>query len=302
MVSAFLFLINTLLWALLLYPIIVLKILVPDPRARRLWNRILVRGGEAWIAGNAWNLRVTQNIRWREQIEAPLKTAGSYIVICNHQSWIDIVVLQTLLNRKIPFLRFFLKFQLIYVPILGGVWWALDYPFMKRYSKEYLEKHPEARGQDLETAQRALEKFRAGSFSILNFLEGTRFTPEKRLEQNSPFQRLLKPKAGGLAAVIQSLKNEPAVHLLDVTIAYPKGAVSFIEMCQGRLEEVDVRVRELPLPSWLYEGSYTQDEAFRERFQAWLFEIWGEKDHFLVRQLGSSPSGAAGHSRLQTRQ
>jgi len=289
MLTVFLFAINTLFWAFVLYPIILLKVLLPFHAARQALNRILVRGGETWIAVNAWNLKITQRIQWQMQIETPLHRQASYVVICNHQSWVDIIVLQTVLNRRIPFLRFFLKSQLLYVPIMGGVWWALDYPFMKRYSKEYLEKHPEARGRDLETAQKSLQKFRGTSFSILNFLEGTRLTPEKHLEQNSPFRHLLKPKSGGLAAALESLKDERNLRLLDVTIVYPKGAVSFIEMCQGRLQEVKVHVRELALPPWVFEGSYSRDEAFRERFQSWLHEIWEEKDHQLSGKLSRKP-------------
>ncbi|HAA39980.1 MAG TPA: acyltransferase, partial [Pseudomonas sp.] len=64
-----------------------------------------------------------------------LRGDTSYLVISNHQSWVDIPALIQALNRRTPFFKFFLKKELIWVPFLGLAWWALDYPFMKRYTK-----------------------------------------------------------------------------------------------------------------------------------------------------------------------
>jgi 1-acyl-sn-glycerol-3-phosphate acyltransferase len=206
-------------------------------------------------------------------------------VTCNHRSWIDVVVLQKVFHRRIPFLKFFIKRELIWVPILGGAWWAMDFPFMKRHSREYLEAHPEKRGTDLETTRRACEKFGTSPVTVLNFPEGTRFTPEKHDSQESPYEHLLKPKAGGAAFVLEAM-GERLRSLLDVTVVYPERPARFWDLFTGRLRRVVVRVQERAIPEeFLRGGSYLEDPTIRERFQLWVRQIWAEKDALIERIL-----------------
>ena len=132
----------------------------------------------------AWNSRrhsgLVRDTRWDVDGLAGLDYQHSYLVTSNHQSWVDILVLQYLFNRRIRLLRFFLKQELIWVPVIGLCWWALEFPFMKRYSHETIEKHPELRGKDLETTTKMCRRLRDQPFAITNFLEGTRFSEEKR--------------------------------------------------------------------------------------------------------------------------
>jgi 1-acyl-sn-glycerol-3-phosphate acyltransferase len=242
---------------------------------------------ELWISGNNWNIRTTQKIKWDIRLPQVLQADRSYLVCANHQSWMDIVILQYVFNRKIPFFRFFLKRELLFVPLLGLAWWALDYPFMKRFSKQYLEKYPEKRGEDLKTTQRATEKFKNSKVSILNFLEGTRFTKEKQEKQKPPFQHLLLPKAGGMAFVLQAM-GEQFDSLLDVTIVYPIQVVNLWEAFQGRLPHVIVDVRKIQIPSDLLNGNYLEDPSYREKMQIWISQIWREKD-LLISQILAEP-------------
>lgn len=278
MLAAVLFLFNTLFWSLMLYPLIFLRALIPTNSVRQFCNKTLLKIGESWISWNDKNMAWTQDIEWDIRIEASLKYDESYMVCVNHQSWMDIVVLQHVLNRKIPFLRFFLKQELRYIPLLGGAWAALDYPFMKRYTKAHLEKYPEKKGEDLRTAKKALEKFRGKPVSILNFLEGTRFTVEKHRQQSPPYKYLLMPKAGGMASTLESLSGQIS-KILDVTIVYPEGAVSVWEAFNGRLRKVHVHVREISIPFSFQEGNYTENPEFREKVQAWVQELWRQKDN-----------------------
>jgi 1-acyl-sn-glycerol-3-phosphate acyltransferase len=282
--SAGLFALNTLFWSFFLYVFLIFKLLIPFQKSRAYFSHLMARIGELWISGNDLNIALTQKIKWNIQLPDNLSMNKSYLVCANHQSWVDIVVLQHVFNRKIPFLRFFLKQELLYVPVLGGAWWALDYPFMKRYTKEYLEKHPEKRGQDLATTIKATEKFKHSKVSILNFLEGTRFTPEKHTKQNSPFQHLILPKAGGFAFVLEAMKGK-FNSILDVTIIYPKGAVSLWEAFSGHLQEVVVLVREISVPAELLNGNYLDDPQHREKFQSWIRKLWSEKDLLISRTL-----------------
>jgi 1-acyl-sn-glycerol-3-phosphate acyltransferase len=274
---------NLLFWIIPLYLVALLRLL-PVPRMRVACAQALVRIAQSWIAGNNLIFRLTQDIQWDVEGIAELPARDWYLVVCNHQSWVDILALQGVFNRRIPFLKFFLKRELIRVPLLGWAWWALDFPFMQRHSREYLERHPEARGQDLEATRRACERFRHKPTSVMNFVEGTRFTPEKHAAQDSPYRHLLKPRAGGIAFVLSAM-GDILHRLLDVTIVYPDGAPSFWDLCCGRLRKVVVRVQVREIPAWTTQGDYQDDEAFRARLQSWLGEIWAAKDTEIERLL-----------------
>ncbi len=279
---------NLVFWATPLYLVAFVKLL-PFGRLRVHCDRLLVWLAQNWISGNQLVFRLTQNIRWDVEGLDGLQRREWYLVVCNHQSWVDILVLQGVFNRRIPFLKFFLKRELIWVPVLGFAWWALDFPFMQRHSREYLERHPEARGQDLEATRRACEHFSRSPTSVMNFVEGTRFTPAKHAGQASPYCHLLKPRAGGTAFVIGAM-GEIMHRVLDVTIVYPGGAPSLWDLCCGRLGEVQVRVAGREIPAWTRRGNYQDDPEFRARFQAWLSEIWARKD----AQVEALRSGAGG--------
>jgi 1-acyl-sn-glycerol-3-phosphate acyltransferase len=272
---------NLLFWIIPLYLVALLRLL-PLQRLRVSCAQVLVRIAETWIAGNNLIFRLTQDIHWDVEGVAELPSRDWYLVVCNHQSWVDILALQGVFNRRIPLLKFFLKRQLIRVPLLGWAWWALDFPFMQRHSREYLERHPEARGQDLEATRRACEHFRHKPTSVMNFVEGTRFTAEKHDAQDSPYRHLLKPRAGGIAFVLSAM-GDILHRLLDVTIVYPDGAPSFWDLCCGRLRRVVVRVQVREIPAWTTQGDYQDDEAFRARLQAWLGQMWAAKDAEIAR-------------------
>jgi len=273
---------NLLFWAIPLYLVAVVKLLPFEP-LRLTCDRLLVQLAQNWISGNQLILSVTQRITWDVQGIDALQRKDWYLVICNHQSWVDILVLQGVFNRRIPFLKFFLKKQLIWVPVLGLAWWALDFPFMQRHSREYLERHPEARGQDLEVTRRACEHFSAMPTSVMNFVEGTRFTAAKHADQDSPYRYLLKPRAGGTAFVLGAM-GEILHRIVDVTIVYPGGAPSLWELCSGRVRRIVVRVKVRDIPEWTRQGDYQEDAAFRARLQAWLTAMWEEKN----RQIGTT--------------
>jgi len=253
------------------------KAALPLPGMRKALNHVLMTIAESWIAINSALIRTLTHIDVAVTIDASLQSNGHYLVLANHQSWVDIPVLQLILNRRIPLLRFFLKQQLIWVPLLGLAWWALDFPFMKRYSRDVLEKRPELAGRDVAATRRACRKFRDIPVSIMNFVEGTRFTPVKHEKQGSPFLHLLKPRAGGVAFVLSAMGQ--ALHaILDVTIAYPQGRPGMDDLLADRIPQVQVHIRELPIPPELIAGDYQNDAAFRERLQIWINTLWEEKD------------------------
>ena len=275
---------NTIVHVLPLFALTFVKLLLPLHGARVAMSRVLVAIAESWIAVNSALFDLFTRTQWRIEGLEGLKRDGNYLVLCNHQSWVDIPVLQKVFNRRIPFLRFFLKSQLIWVPLLGPAWWALDFPFMKRHSREELAKHPELAGKDRQTTRKACEKFRHMPVSVMNFVEGTRFTRAKHDAQGSTYTHLLRPKAGGVAFVLDAM-GEGLHAIVDVTIVYAQGAGSMMDLIAGRVRDIRVHIRQRAIDPAL-RGDYENDAAFRERFQAWVNALWAEKDADVERLLG----------------
>ncbi len=274
-----LFGLNTLWWGSILLLFAFIKIIVPHRGIKHRISRLLILIGMVWIEGNSFFVRMTRRIQWDVQGLEQLRPADSYLVVSNHRSWADIFVLQHIFKHRIPFLKFFLKQELIWVPILGMAWWALDFPFLKRYSRAFLEKHPEMRGKDMETTRKHCEKFKTQPVSVMNFLEGTRFTYEKHEKQKSPYRHLLLPKAGGVALVFSSM-GDYLSKVVDVTLVYPENEppVHFWDLLAARVPCIIVRVQVLPIPDAVVGVDYEEDQAFRERMRQWVNQLWQTKD------------------------
>ncbi|WP_296490683.1 acyltransferase [Rhodoferax sp.] len=283
-IASTLMLLNILFWVPVLLLVATVKLLLPFKRVRLIIDPLLLQIAEAWIAGNSGWMRLTQPLQWEVSGLQDLNPRQWYLVICNHQSWVDILVLQHVLNRRIPLLKFFLKKQLIWVPIMGLAWWALEFPFMRRHSEAFLQKHPEERGKDAATTRAACEKYALVPTSVMNFVEGTRFTRAKQQRQQSPYRHLLKPKAGGISLALDAM-GEKFGAVLDITIAYPDGAPNFWQFLQGRVPRVIVQARTLPVPRLAASSTTDASQALRELCQGWVNQLWADKDVLLDKHL-----------------
>ena len=274
---ATLLLINTLV---LIGPLLVfalLKLLFRG-RMRDRCSHAVMWIAETWAEIDKLIFAACVPTQWDIRGDEGLRADTSYLVISNHQSWADIPALIQAPNRRTPFFKFFLKKELIWVPLLGLAWWGLDYPFMKRYTKAFLAKNPELKGKDLEITRAACELFKRQPVTIVNYLEGTRFTPAKHAAQTSPYTSLLKPKAGGVAFVLAAM-GEQLDAILDVTVVYPGyGIPGFWDMLCGRVPKVIVDIRTRPMDPALWQGDYENDPVFREKIQGWVNQLWIEKD------------------------
>ena len=264
------------------------KALLPLARWRTACNPLLTGIAESWVGVNNFLFKHCVDTCVRVHEQAALQRDGHYLVFANHQSWVDILVLQKVFNRRIPLLRFFLKRQLFWVPLLGLAWWALDFPFMGRYTARQVARNPALARADIEATRRACDKFRAIPVSIMNFVEGTRFTAAKHAAQNSPYRHLLKPKSGGVAFVLGAM-GQGLHSILDVTIAYPDGAPSLTDLLGNRIGEIRVQVVERAIADELLQGDYQNDRAFRVQFQQWLNAVWHAKDAALDTLLDAAP-------------
>ncbi|SMF56025.1 MULTISPECIES: acyltransferase [unclassified Pseudomonas] len=283
--TTLLLLLNTVVLICPLLVFALLKLVLPG-RGRDYASAAVMWVAETWSEIDKAIFALCIPTQWDIRGVDRLRKDTSYLAVSNHQTWVDIPALIESLNRRTPFFKFFLKKELIWVPLLGLAWWGLDYPFMKRYSKAFLDKHPELKGKDLEITKAACELFKRQPVTVVNYLEGTRFTEAKRQEQQSPYRHLLKPKAGGVAFVLAAL-GEQLDALLDVTIVYPGNqAPGFWDLLNGSISRViiDIQVRELDPALW--DGDYENDPAFRQTVQAWVNQLWLEKDQRIEELRG----------------
>ncbi|MBJ3816047.1 acyltransferase [Shimwellia pseudoproteus] len=260
----------------------IIKLLLPIPVIWRTVSAFCNFMMYCWCEGLAILLRLNPHLQWDVEGLNGLSKKNWYLLICNHSSWADIVILCVLFRKQIPMNKYFLKQQLAWVPFIGLACWGLDMPFMKRYSRSYLLRHPERRGKDVETTRRSCEKFRAHPTTIVNFVEGSRFTPEKHHQTRSTYQNLLPPKAAGIAMALNVL-GEQFDKLLNVTLCYPENRHSpFYDMLSGKLTRIVVRVNLVPIEGELH-GDYVNDKNFKRRFQRWLNSLWQQKDEQLTQ-------------------
>ena len=279
-VSILLAALNTFVFSIPLYILALLKFVIRFPPWQRLCARVLMGTISWWIRGIFCVLTLTQKISWDVEGTDGLDLNEWYFVNSNHQAWADIIVLLKIFTGRILFPKFFLKQELFWIPILGTAFWALDYPFMKRYSKESIAHHPGFHGADLATTRRMCERYKQTPVAILNFIEGTRFTPEKHREQHSPYRHLLRPRAGGFAFAINAMAGK-ITKMLAMTIVSPAGAFTFRDFLSGRVSRIITRARTRPIPPEFVEGDYQDDPHFRQRFQEWVARLWQEKDELI---------------------
>lgn len=276
---------NTSFWLVLFFPVALVKLL-PIRRTQHFCTHILNGIGVYWAGSNCFFMDALRLTHWNITGNQGFSPKNWYLVLANHQSWTDIMVLLYAFNGRVPFFRFFLKKQLLWFPFMGLVWWALDYPFMHRYSKKVLAKKPELKGKDLEETKKVCKKYKQLPVTIMNFVEGTRFAPKKRVAQASPYTYLLKPRAGGLAFVLASM-GEQFTSILDVAIAYKSQKKGFWTFLCGQIPEIKVHIETLS-PDHHLSGDYFGDPAFRIFFQQWINGLWKQKDTLLGTMLSAS--------------
>ncbi|MDI9244951.1 acyltransferase [Marinobacter sp. CHS3-4] len=287
-VLAILLVILNTLW---LFPILlvfaIIKLLIPVRAIRKGCTRVLGRIAWLWIGFNNLLADSLHQIHWDVRGAEDLRPDQWYFVTCNHQSWADIPAIQHALNSRIPLLKFFLKQQLIWVPFLGIAWWALDFPFMQRHTREQIARDPSLKGKDIAATRAACEKFRFTPVTVFNFMEGTRFTSAKHTAQRSPYTHLLKPKAGGTAFVLEAM-GDTITTMLDVTIVYPDGKHGIWDYACGRINRIIIDIRTLQIPQRFLGMNYQEDDEVRADFQVWVGQLWAEKDQRIDHLLSDS--------------
>lgn len=260
--------------------IALIKAVLPKGKLQAKGTAMANRVMWLWATINSGILSLFNRVEWDIEGGQSLRKDGWYLLISNHLSWTDIVVLCCVFKDRIPMPKFFLKQQLFYVPFIGMACWALDMPFMRRYSREYLIRHPEKRGQDLATTRRSCAKFKHTPTTVVNYVEGTRFTEQKQKKSKAGYQYLLQPKTGGIAYTLAAM-GDKFENIIDVTLAYPENTDKpFRDMLMGRMTKIVVRIKVLPVDDSV-RGDYFNDKPYKRQFQQWLGDIWQDKDELL---------------------
>ncbi len=276
--------VNVLVVSSLLLPLALIKLALPFTAVRKIVDAVLNALAMTWVSNNTLWMKAVQSQPWRVSGLDGFKPKGWYLVSSNHQSWVDILVLQRVFNGRIPMLKFFLKQELMYVPVMGLAWWALDFPFMRRKGGQSMAK-------DIETARKSCEKFRVIPTSVISFVEGSRFTQAKHNQQKSPHQHLLKPKTGGLAMALETMGDQFDA-LVDVTIFYPEGVPTFWDLLCGRVRDVIVDVQQIQIPAALSSAENATNPQYRRQLQDWINPLWVRKDQLLTRLKADADTDA----------
>ncbi|MFN7096198.1 MAG: acyltransferase [Gammaproteobacteria bacterium] len=274
---------NLLFCSVLIYIAALLKLVFRGQKGRQTFEKIGHNIAKLWASINDIFIILTSKTTWEIDNTNMLSEQQWYLLLSNHQSWADIIILEKVFIHKIPMLKFFLKEQLRWVPLVGTSCWALNFPFMQRYSKEFLEKNPHLRGKDLETTQKTCAIYQSTPTTLINFVEGTRLTKEKQAAQQSPFKHLLKPKAGGTAFTLGAM-NGMLKELINVTIIYHGDKVSAWDFFCGTIPKITIKFDITPITDDLI-GDYQNNEQFRAHFQTWLNNLWSQKDELITREL-----------------
>ncbi|MES2663785.1 MAG: acetyltransferase [Pseudomonadota bacterium] len=275
--------INTILVFSIVFFIVVAKVFFSKTSFNTFLTKWLVIFSELWIDNNNKLVKWFVPVRFTVTSDLNPTKIDVYLVISNHQSWSDILVLQNQLNRKLPPFKFFLKKELIWIPLMGIVWWAQDNIFMHRHTKKELERNPALQGKDLEITQRACAKFKKDRVTIINFVEGTRYTGEKHAKQKSPYRHLLKPKTGGVAFTLAAMAGRIET-LLDVSIHYASSDPTLYKLLSGQIPEIKILIQTVSIPKHFSESDYNVDNAFKVEIQQWLSDRWLAKDAWLDQQ------------------
>ena len=270
---------STIIWCAWLYLLGLIRLIVPHSATKAALGRPMDRVIDGWVSVNRVLLRVLNLASIEVSSQRPMTDRESwYVIMSNHQSWADILVLQVAFRDLVPPLKFFTKRELIWAPLVGVAMWFLGFPYVHRQKQADDALDPKHRAINRETMLEATTRFHERPVAVLSFLEGTRFTVAKHQKSNSPFKHLLKPRVGGIAFTLSHLEDvQPKI--LDATIRYEGQVPDFWSFLCGRCNRIHLEFEEVSAPALA-----TSD------LELWIDDLWSKKDSRLDELSSSSTS------------
>lgn len=178
-----------------------------------------------------------------------------YILISNHYSWLDILILYaTIFTRKRNFV-FVMKRSLIYLPFIGVICWGVGHPLIER-------------GRTLHTRNKlsqAVNKALKYQYGMMIFPEGSRLTKKMDLQPN---ECLLKPKRSGFQIVASAFGEE--IEVVDCTLVYQDKRHTVSDFLMGKIGRVKLISESIQLQS--SEG------------KEWIRHRWVLKERLLSKE------------------
>jgi len=266
-------------FAVTLLTIVNIPRIIPNKNLKVSLGSLSNTMGSATVASITSALRILHKLEWDFQIPEDTDTDTWYLAMSNHQSWADIFILLAAGHKKIPLLKFFMKKELRWIPIIYLVHKTVDMPFLNRHSRAQIQANPELKKVDFENAKKAAKRFSRNPSTAFSFAEGTRFNLQKHAAQESPYSNLLKPKVGALAIALSGM---PQVNtLVDFTVVYATEKRSTWDFLCGELSKAKVIAKTYALPESLKNRSFEEEEDYRKDFQAFVDAIWLEKQEMI---------------------
>ena len=262
-------------FAVTLLTIVNIPRIIPNKNLKVSLGSLSNTMGSATVASITTALRILHKLEWDFQIPEDVNTHTWYIAISNHQAWADIFILLAAGHKKIPLIKFFMKKELQWIPIIYLVHKTIDMPFLNRHSRAQIQANPELKKVDFENAKIAAKRFSRNPSTAFSFAEGTRFTFQKQAAQESPYSNLLKPKIGALAIALSGMPQVDT--LVDFTVVYSSEKRSTWDFLCGDLSKAKVAVKTYALPENLKNRSFEQEDNYRRDFQTFVDAIWLEK-------------------------
>ena len=256
---------NLAIWILPLAVLALVRLASPGERSRRAMAaiyRAAVRLDDLWLnlMGTRWRLNSSGEAVGR----LTLPRDEPVLVICNHRSWADIFIVQSVIVRDGPIVVFLAKRELAWIPILGIIFLAFDFPILRRRTRTNTDSDARRRN-DIERVDAACGRLNDAPAALLSFAEGTRFTQEKHA-RDPRYANLLAPRRGGIEAFVRAV---PTAKVVDLTLDYP-GDPGFWGFLAGRSGDVMVDVDIVDLPA--------------SDVGSWLNARWSRKDEILERR------------------
>ncbi len=256
---------NLAIWILPLAVLALVRLVSPGERSRRAMAAIY----RTAVRLDDWWLR-RMGARWRANLPGDANSGLTLprhepvLVISNHRSWADIFIIQSVIVRDGPIVVFLAKRELAWIPILGIIFLAFDFPILRRRTRSNAD--PEARRRDdIERVDAACRRLNDAPAALLSFAEGTRFTLEKHA-RDPRYANLLAPRRGGIESFVRAV---PRAKVVDLTLEYP-GNAGFWAFLAGRSGDVTVDVDFVDLPS--------------SDVGSWLNARWSRKDEILEKR------------------
>lgn len=268
--------VNAFFWTLLVHLVSPL-LFVKKPEYEALAEQSFDWLYNGWVASNEWWFQNILGVRWDLDTKMSADFDHWHLIIANHRSWVDVFVIFAQLRGRRPLPRVFMKQTLIWLPLVGTAAYIMGFPFMKRYTRAQIEKNPKLAGKDLATTKHSCRRLLKRPNSIMSFVEGTRFSEAKHQQQASPYACLLKPKAGGVSFILETMSQQ-IKHITDISVLYKQSKVTGWDLLCGRVGEVKVVVREVAIPETILSTSYRASSKDKAHFFTWFNLYWKEKD------------------------